>query len=145
MYFTPAGSYSVPGVFPIGSPNSRDYTDGMQNGVLTNTGKSGRFRGWQQPVFIAGFLLLSMFVDPAIADSFRCGRKVVRTGDSPAELLQRCGEPRYKDRGYENLRVQGGQKKLRVERWYYKKSSRQLEQIVLIHKGRIVAINTGRR
>lgn len=90
-------------------------------------------------------LVLSAFVDTARADSFRCGQKIVRTGDSPGDLLSRCGEPRYKDRGYEKMRTQGSQKKVRVERWYYKKSSRRLERIVVIHKGRIIAINTGRR
>lgn len=90
-------------------------------------------------------MVILAFIDSASADSFRCGRKVIRTGDSPGDLLQKCGEPRYKDRGYENMRAQGSQKKVRVERWYYKKSSRALEQIVVIHKGRIIAINTGQR
>lgn len=90
-------------------------------------------------------MVILAFIDSASADSFRCGRKVIRTGDSPGDLLQKCGEPRYKDRGYENMRAQGRQKKVRVERWYYKKSSRALEQIVVIHKGRIIAINTGQR
>ena len=94
---------------------------------------------------MACLLVMSALIDTAIADSFRCGRKVVRTGDSPGNLLQSCGEPRYKDRGYEKIRAQGSQKKVRVERWYYKKSSRALEQIVVIHKGRIIAINTGQR
>jgi hypothetical protein len=94
---------------------------------------------------MACLLLILAFISPASADSFRCGRKVVRTGDSPGDLLQKCGEPRYKDRGYENMRAPGSQKKVRVERWYYKKSSRRLEQIVVIHKGRIIAINTGQR
>jgi hypothetical protein len=95
--------------------------------------------------FMICLLSMSVFIDTAFADSFRCGRKIVRTGDSPADLLRICGEPRYKDRGYENFRGQASQKKARVERWYYKKSSRRLEQIVLIHQGRIVAINTGHR
>ena len=94
---------------------------------------------------MAGLLVVPAFIDTALADSFRCGRKVIRTGDSPGELRQSCGEPRHKDKGYENMREQGRQKKVRVERWYYKKSSRRLEQIVVIHKGRIIAINTGQR
>jgi hypothetical protein len=90
-------------------------------------------------------MLMSVFIETAAADSFRCGRKIVRTGDSPGDLLETCGKPRHKDKGYENMRVQGNQKKVRVERWYYKKSSRRLEQIVVIHKGRIIAIDTGGR
>ena len=118
----------------------------MQNGVLTKRKKAGNSGNRQRLFFfMVCLLLMSVFIDMAFADSFRCGRKVVRTGDSPADLLRSCGEPRYKDRGYESIRAQGNQKRARVERWYYKKSSRRLERIVVIHKGRIIAINTGQR
>jgi len=118
----------------------------MQNGVSTKRKKAGSAAGRQILFFFMVCLwVMPLLIDTAFADSFRCGRKVVRTGDSPADLLRICGKPRYKDRGYEQIRGQGSQKKTRVERWYYKKSSRRLEQIVVIHKGRIVAINTGQR
>ena len=89
-------------------------------------------------------LVLGMATD-ATADSFRCGRKLVRTGDSPETLRQRCGEPQGRDSGQEELRLQGNVQKVRVERWYYKTSSRQLQNIVLIYRGEIVAIRTGDR
>jgi len=117
----------------------------MQNGWIKGTNKTGGVKGSSPRFLMACLLVLLAFIDPASGDSFRCGRKVVRTGDSPGDLVQKCGEPRYKDRGYENMRAQGRQKKVSVERWYYKKSSRSLEQIVVIHKGRIIAINTGQR
>ena len=117
----------------------------MHNGCLKGNKKVAGDRGKPPYYLMVCLLVMSAFIDTAIADSFRCGRKVVRTGDSPGDLLQSCGKPRYKDRGYETMRSQGKQKKVRVERWYYKKSSRRLEQIVVIHKGRIIAINTGRR
>jgi hypothetical protein len=117
----------------------------MQNSCSAEQKRSDWGGGWWAPLFLAHFMLMSVFIETAVADSFRCGRKIVRTGDSPGELLETCGKPRHKDKGYENMRVQGGQKKVRVERWYYKKSSRRLEQIVVIHKGRIIAIDTGRR
>jgi hypothetical protein len=117
----------------------------MQNECLKGRKKASRARGRWVHYLIACLLVMGAFIDTASADSFRCGRKVIRTGDSPGDLLQRCGEPRYKDRGYENTRAQGSQKNVRVERWYYKKNSRALEQIVVIHKGRIIAINTGQR
>jgi hypothetical protein len=81
----------------------------------------------------------------AQADSYRCGRQLIRTGDSAADVLQVCGEPRYKDRGQETLRLGGAEKSASVERWYYKKSRRSLEHVVLIHKGRVVAIEVGGR
>lgn len=81
----------------------------------------------------------------AQADSYRCGRKLIRSGDSAADVLQVCGEPRYKDRGQETLRVGGAEKSASVERWYYRKSNRSLEHVVLIHKGRVVRIEVGGR
>lgn len=79
------------------------------------------------------------------ADSFRCGRKLVKTGDSTGDLIRTCGEPRHKDRGQEKVRIDGVYKKAGVERWYYKKSSRSLEHIIVIYKGRITSVEVGGR
>jgi hypothetical protein len=81
----------------------------------------------------------------AQADSYRCGRKLIRTGDSAADVLRVCGEPGYKDRGQETLRLGAAEKKASVERWYYRQSRRSLEHVVLLHKGRVVAIEVGSR
>jgi hypothetical protein len=81
----------------------------------------------------------------AQADSYRCGRKLIRTGDSAAEVLRVCGAPGYKDRGQETLRLDGAEKSANVERWYYKQSRRSLEHVVLLHKGRVVAVEVGAR
>lgn len=37
------------------------------------------------------------FSSTAYADTFRCGQKLVREGDTKAEVLIRCGEPLTKD------------------------------------------------
>lgn len=79
------------------------------------------------------------------ADSFRCSGKLIRTGDSSSDVLKKCGKPRSKDRGSEMIRVPGGRKEVRVERWHYKNNSRSLERIVMIYKGRVAAIDTGER
>jgi len=79
------------------------------------------------------------------ADSFRCGRKLISTGDSASEVFHVCGKPRYKDRGNEIIKVNGVSKNTRIERWYYKRSARSLEHAILIHKGRVVAIEIGDR
>ena len=79
------------------------------------------------------------------ADSFRCGRKLVKTGDSKGDLLRVCGEPRHKDRGREKVRINGVSQNAGVERWYYKKSARGLEHIIVIHKGRVSSIEVGSR
>ena len=86
-----------------------------------------------------------MLARAACADSYRCGRKLVREGDSTARLLELCGEPRFKDSGTEKIRIRGTHANKRVQRWHYKKSSRGLERIVLIYSGNIVGIKTGSR
>ena len=79
------------------------------------------------------------------ADSFRCGRKLIKTGDSTSDVIRVCGEPRHKDRGYEKIRVNGELRNTSVQRWYYKKSTRSLEHIILIYKGRVNAVEIGER
>jgi hypothetical protein len=88
---------------------------------------------------------LPFFVSDLTADSFRCGRKLISTGDSASELLRVCGEPRYKDRGNEKIKVNGISQDTRVERWYYKKSSRSLEHAILVYKGSVVGVEVGSR
>ena len=89
--------------------------------------------------------LLALFVQELSADSFRCGRKLVSVGDSAGDLVRTCGEPGYKNRGKETIKVNGVSKETSVEHWYYKKSSRSLEHIVIIHKGRVAAVEVGHR
>ena len=91
------------------------------------------------------FCALIFFVSDLTADSFRCGRKLISTGDSASELFRVCGEPRYKDRGNEKIKVNGISQDTRVERWYYKKSSRSLEHAILVYKGRVVGVEVGSR
>jgi hypothetical protein len=79
------------------------------------------------------------------ADSYRCGRKLIRTGDSVGDVLRVCGEPLYKDRGEAALRVDGVSKRVSVQRLYYRQGRRGLPHAVLVHKGRVVAIEIGSR
>ena len=90
-------------------------------------------------------ILCSFPAPPAEADSYRCGRKLVRDGDSVAKLLAVCGEPRLRASGNGTIRVDGLKKKVSVQRWHYKKGSRALEHVVLIYKGRIAAIEVAGR
>jgi len=89
--------------------------------------------------------LLVVFCQDLSADSFRCGRKLINTGDSTAELARVCGEPRYKDHGLETIRIDGVAKETNTERWYYKKGARSLEHIIVIYKGRVAAVQVGQR
>ncbi len=97
------------------------------------------------PLVITLALCLAGSLLQARADSVRCGRKVVRDGDTQAELTARCGTPGRKDTGYETLRLPEGTRRVRVDRWYYKPGSRSLERIVLLYRGQVVGVRTGAR
>jgi hypothetical protein len=91
-------------------------------------------------------LLCALFWNQAVdADSYRCGRKLVRTGDSTSELLRKCGEPKMRDRGRAEIRVGGRRETTKVERWHYRQGSRRLGRVVLVHQGRIVGIEVSGR
>jgi hypothetical protein len=90
-------------------------------------------------------ILLLCAVRDSGADSYRCGQKLIRTGDSPADVLRVCGEPRRRDRGLESVVLDGAPQRLTVERWYYRQGSRSLEHVVMLHRGQVVRIVVGGR
>ena len=98
-----------------------------------------------RPVFLS-FLAAAVFL-PALADadSYRCGRKIVRSGDPVSRLLELCGKPKRKDSGSETIEVSGVPRKVKVQRWYYKQGSRRLERVVFVYRGKIAAIEVGGR
>lgn len=89
--------------------------------------------------------LLLVHSSPLFADSYRCGQKLIRVGDTKRDVLRTCGEPDYKDRGIEQIKIDGTTRSTSVQRWYYKKSRRSLERVVLIYKGRVRGIEVGSR
>lgn len=103
--------------------------------------------GMRHPNFIPVLVLVCAMLLPLIAqsDSYRCGRKIVRNGDTSSELLRICGKPLHKDRGKARIRINGSMREASVQRWYYKKNARSLERIILIYKGNIAGIETGSR
>jgi hypothetical protein len=98
---------------------------------------------WPGPLLLA--VALACPSQNSFADTYRCGRKLIHSGDSSADLLRVCGEPRHKDRGHETIRLEGSRQRVPVERWYYKKSGLSLERIVLVHRGRVISIEVGER
>ena len=93
--------------------------------------------------FLLAFLVV---LPPAVcADSYRCGRKIVRDGDSVADLLHICGDPLHREQARQYMTVDGRYRKVSVQRWYYQKSARSLEHVVVVHEGRIVSIDVADR
>ncbi|HET6592540.1 MAG TPA: DUF2845 domain-containing protein [Xanthomonadales bacterium] len=99
----------------------------------------------RSPPAIAVVLLAAFALQAAWADSYRCGRKLIRSGDAPADVLRVCGAPHRKDRAHERVVVDGAAQNLPVERWYYRQHKRSLEHAVVIYRGKVVAIEVGSR
>lgn len=95
--------------------------------------------------FALSLILIIACASVALADSFRCGRKLIRTGDSSGELIRLCGEPYHKDRGRARLDIDGINRNVSIERWHYKKSSRSLEHIIVAHHGIVQQVIVGGR
>lgn len=114
--------------------------------MVTLRNKAGR--DWVYPLY--GYhakkwvlaLLLSCMAPIAWADSFRCGQKLVRSGDDQSVLLRICGDPIRRDTAQERVGSGSSQKTVKVQRWYYKSSGRKLERVVMIHEGKIIAVRT---
>jgi hypothetical protein len=86
-------------------------------------------------LMLPGFFLaiVLVFPSPVSADSIRCGRKVIRSGDSSAELMQKCGEPQSRDSAQEELWLNRTQQKVRVGGGI--QARRQADAVVLVYRG----------
>ena len=92
---------------------------------------------------VASLLLLPL---AAHAESMRCGKWVVSETASPAEVLEKCGEPQKKDVSHDDVYARnalGNTNKIGVkvtERWRYQQSPRQLPMLVTIVDGKVISI-----
>ena len=83
---------------------------------------------------------------PAAADSMRCGKWVVSETASPAEVLEKCGEPQQKDVSTEDVlgkNALGRRIKIGVtviERWRYQRSPGALPMLVTVVDSKVVSI-----
>jgi hypothetical protein len=101
-------------------------------------------------LFLIGTLLL------AIAGSafgfghatYRCGNRLVATGDSFGEVLYRCGEPDFRAASTEvvTVRLTSGLEVSRivgVETWTYDRGPRELLRFLTFRDGRLIRIAQG--
>jgi len=80
-----------------------------------------------------------LFSDVAAADSFRCGRKIVKHGDSSSALIKKCGKPARKFSSKEIISDQGRQSKVSVSNWVYERN-RKKDMIVSVRSGTVIKI-----
>jgi hypothetical protein len=102
----------------------------------------------------AAALLLAIFLlgtGPALGfghSTWRCGNRLVATGDSFGEVLFRCGDPDFRSvstevvtvrlaSGFEVSRIVG------VETWTYDRGPRELVRFLTFRDGRLIRIAEG--
>ncbi len=85
-------------------------------------------------VLLVMFTLVSIDVS---ADSFRCGRKVVKSGESTNALIKKCGHPVRKYSGKETVTDQGRSLLVGVSNWVYERNGKK-DMIVTVRSGAIV-------
>ena len=86
-------------------------------------------------------ILLLLIVVEANAGSFRCGTKLVKTGDSISRLIKACGNPAHKYKAKESIRSAGSRKTTGVTNWVYERG-RNKNMVVSVLSGKVVKIAT---
>lgn len=90
----------------------------------------------------------------ARADGFRCGQRLVNTGDSKEQVQVRCGQPQSQDRWVEEEisydTDQAGHRIQRVvtipvDRWVYNLGPTSFLRILLFRRGHLTEIQVGDR
>jgi hypothetical protein len=89
---------------------------------------------------IAIALMLTAGVD-VNAGGFRCGTKLVVTGDSISRLINACGQPELKYKAKETIGSGSSKKSTGVSNWVYPRG-RKRNMVVSISSGKVVKIAT---
>lgn len=87
-------------------------------------------------LLLAVFILFSASV---AADSIRCGRKIVKTGDSSNTLIKKCGKPVRKFSSKEKINVGGNRSNTSVSNWVYTRGGNK-DMIVSVRSGAVIKI-----
>ena len=75
----------------------------------------------------------------ALSDSFRCGRKLVKLGESSNALVKKCGNPIRKYSSSEMVYDNGRQKRAGVSNWVYQRRGKN-DMIVSVRGGRVIKL-----
>ena len=88
------------------------------------------------------WVLLTISISLSIntsADSFRCGRTLVKVDESTNALIKKCGKPVRKYSSKEAINEHGHQKSIGVSNWVYERRGKK-DMIVSIYSGTVVKI-----
>ena len=73
------------------------------------------------------------------ADSFRCGRSLVKLGESSNALIKKCGDPLRKYSSKETVYEHGRQSTVGVSNWVYARKGKN-DMIVSVRSGAVIKI-----
>lgn len=73
------------------------------------------------------------------ADSFRCGRSLVKPGESSNALMKKCGDPLRKYSSRETVYEHGHQSTVGVTNWVYARRGKK-DMIVSVRSGAVIKI-----
>lgn len=88
------------------------------------------------------FCILMLTSQLLKADSLRCGNRIVKTGDTKAEVKLVCGQP-FETEYTANQRV--GNKVFKIERYFYLQGSGKLMKILEFRNGKLYSVSNGPR
>jgi len=93
-------------------------------------------------------VLTVLYSSSSVADSMRCGTRLVTTNDTKSEVLIRCGTPDWRDRWTEKLIEDfAGLHERRIsmerERWIYNFGPQKFLRFLVFENGRLKTISTG--
>jgi hypothetical protein len=83
------------------------------------------------------FTICILFSNITPADSFRCGRSLVKVGDSANTLIKKCGDPVRKYTSKENISDHGRQVRTGVSNWVFPRKGGK-DMIVSVYSGAVV-------
>ena len=83
--------------------------------------------------------LLILVSGNATADSFRCGRSIVKLGESSNALMKKCGDPLRKYSSKETVYEHGNQSTVGVSNWVYARKGKK-DMIVSVRSGAVIKI-----
>jgi hypothetical protein len=81
--------------------------------------------------------ILFAVVSQSHADSFRCGRALIKPGDSSNALIKKCGKPVRKFSSKERVKVDGRQTQTGVSNWVYRRNGKR-DMIVSVRNGVVI-------
>jgi len=85
------------------------------------------------------FTVCILLCGSVVADSIRCGRKVVKTGDSSNTLIKKCGKPVRKFSSKVRINDGGNRSNTSVSNWVYTRGGKK-DMIVSVRSGAVIKI-----